>query len=76
MVPVDIFDQSFAVCLKSGVYVGSSPENLPQKEIRLSAEIEMVGEKRLELLHLAILDPKSSASAIPPLARLETACRC
>ncbi len=28
----------------------------------------MVGEKRLELLHLAILDPKSSASAIPPLA--------
>lgn len=28
----------------------------------------MVGEKRLELLHIAVLDPKSSASAIPPLA--------
>ena len=28
----------------------------------------MVGERRVELLRLAALDPKSSVSAIPPLA--------
>ncbi len=32
--------------------------------------IYVLGEKRLELLRIATLDPKSSASAIPPLARV------
>ena len=29
-----------------------------------------MGERRVELLRLAALDPKSSVSAIPPLARI------
>jgi hypothetical protein len=31
-------DADFLPLFYSGVYMGSSPENLPQKEIRLSAE--------------------------------------
>ena len=31
----------------------------------------LVGERRVELLRLAALDPKSSVSAIPPLARVK-----
>lgn len=41
---------------------GLAEKIVPQKEIRLSAEIEMVGEKRLEFLHIAVLDPKSRSS--------------
>lgn len=40
--------------------MGSSPEILPQKEIRLSAENLMVGEKGLEPLPFSRLGPNSS----------------
>jgi len=40
---------------------GPVQKNLPQKEIRLSAETYMVGEIELVPTRIATLDPKSSA---------------
>ncbi len=43
-----------------GVQVGSSRKNLPKKENRLSAVIEMVGERGLEPPRITPLVPKST----------------
>lgn len=65
--------------LQSAVFANRSPRlckaisatsNLEQKEIQLSPDSLIIWAREDLNLHDCSLDPKSSASAIPPLARV------